>query len=76
MVRYRLSRAGNRRLNHALHYMALTQFRVHPDAQEYIARRRAEGKSFREAIRCLKRHLANVVYRKMMADARRLDIAA
>jgi transposase len=76
VVRYRLNRAGNRRLNHALHYMALTQVRIHPDAKEYVERKISEGKSKREALRCLKRHLANVVYRQMMADAQRPQLVA
>lgn len=75
VVRYRLNRAGNRRLNHALHYMALTQARIHPPAKEYVERKVSEGKSKREAIRCLKRQLANVVYRQMMADAQRAQLA-
>ncbi|MGH2751042.1 MAG: IS110 family transposase [Actinomycetota bacterium] len=74
--RHRLNRGGNRQLNHALHYMALVQYRSHPAAHAYIERKRAEGMSFKEAMRCLKRHLAKVVYRRMMADATRLQIAA
>lgn len=74
--RHRLNRRGNRQLNHALHYMALVQYRSHPAAYAYIERKRAEGKSFKEAMRCLKRHLAKIVYRRMMADAARLQIAA
>lgn len=74
--RHRLNRSGNRQLNHALHYMALVQYRSHPAAYAYIERKRAEGKSFKEAMRCLKRHLAKIVYRRMMADAARLQIAA
>ena len=76
VVRYRLNRAGNRRLNHAIHFMAITQLRIHPDAKDYILKKVSEGKSKREAIRCLKRHLANVIYRKMMSDAERLKMAA
>jgi len=63
--RHRLDRAGNRQLNCALHRMAVTQARVHPPAQEYLARKAAEGKSPREARRCLKRHLVNVIFRTM-----------
>jgi hypothetical protein len=58
----------------ALHYMALTQFRIHSGAS--TSRADARGQVVREAIRCLKRHLANVVFRKMLSDARRLDLAA
>ncbi len=68
--RYRLNRGGNRQLNRALHFMAIVQARTYPPAQAYIARRQAEGKTWREALRCLKRHLADVVYRTMLLDSR------
>ena len=55
--RHRLNRSGNRQLNAALHMIALTQARIQAPAREYIARRRTEGKTGREAIRALKRHL-------------------
>jgi transposase len=67
-TRHRLNRGGNRRLNHALHYMALVRYRTDPETRSYVQRLRTEGKSFREAMRCLKRHLSNVVYRRMVAD--------
>jgi transposase len=60
--RHRLDRGGNRQLNCALHRIALTQGRVHPPARAYLERKRAEGKSRREALRCLKRQLARVVF--------------
>jgi transposase len=63
--RHRLDRSGNRQLNCALHRIAITQARIHPPAREYLARRVAEGKSDREARRCLKRHLVNVIDRAM-----------
>ncbi len=66
--RHRLNRGGNRQLNRALHLMALVQARSYPPARAYLERRRAEGKTWREAIRCLKRHLADVVYRTMLLD--------
>jgi transposase len=66
--RHRLNRGGNRQLDRALHTMALVQIRIHPPAQVYLARRTAEGKTWREATRCLKRHLADVVYRTMKRD--------
>lgn len=65
--RHRLDRAGNRQLNCALYRIAITQERVHPPARRYVARRIAEGKSAREARRCLKRHLVNVIFRTMSA---------
>ena len=55
--RHRLNRTGNRRLNRALYTIALTQIRIHPPARDYIARRLAEGKTRREALRALKRQL-------------------
>jgi transposase len=73
--RYRLSRTGNRQLNLALHRIALTQARHHPDAQRYLARRRAGGNTPTEAIRALKRRLSDVVYRALLADAGLADEA-
>jgi transposase len=60
--RHRLDRGGNRQLNCALHRIAITQGRVHPPARSYLERKQAEGKSRREAVRCLKRQLARTVY--------------
>jgi transposase len=56
--RHRLDRGGNRQINATIHRIAVTRLRCHPETQDYIARKRAEGKSTKEAIRCLKRHLA------------------
>ena len=67
--RHRLNVGGNRRLNHALHMMALTQARMDPRARAYVERRRAEGRTRRDAIRALKRHLSDVVYQQLRADA-------
>jgi transposase len=61
--RHRLNKKGNRQLNLALHRIAVTQARLHPPAREYLARRRAEGKTWREALRCLKRHLVRAVFK-------------
>ena len=69
--RHRLNRGGNRQLNRALYTIALTQARTDPRAKTYMARRIAEGKSWLDALRCLKRHLADVVWRTMLADAQR-----
>ena len=66
--RYRLNRGGNRSLNRALHTIAVIQAQLEPRARTYIQRRRAEGKTQRDAIRCLKRHLSNVVLRQLVAD--------
>jgi transposase len=64
-TRVRLDRGGNRQLNAAFHRIAVTQLRVHPPAKQYIARRLSEGKTKREALRCLKRHLARTVFNTM-----------
>jgi transposase len=59
VIRHRLSRAGDRKLNHALHLMAIVQVR-HPTAgRAYYRRKRAEGKAPKEALRCLKRRLSD-----------------
>jgi transposase len=73
--RHRLNRAGNRRLNHALHMMALTQARMDPSARAYVERRQREGRTKRDAVRALKRHLSDVVYQQLRADAARLELA-
>jgi transposase len=64
--RHRLHRGGDRQLNHALHIIALTRSRVDPETRAYLDRKRSEGKSHREAMRCLKRHLARRFYRLLM----------
>ena len=71
---HRLNRGGNRRLNRALHTVAVIQVQLEPRAQAYVQRRRAEGKTQRDAIRCLKRHLSNVVFRQLVADLERLNL--
>jgi transposase len=60
--RHRLNRAGNRQLNRALHTIAIVQKRVYAPAKAYIARHQADGKSHKEALRALKRHLARRVF--------------
>jgi hypothetical protein len=71
VVRHRLSRAGDRQLNSCLHIMAITQLRRNTPGRAYYQRKRAAGKSHREALRCLKRRLSDVVYRQLVADAGR-----
>jgi transposase len=63
--RHRFNRRGNRQLNTALHRIAVTQLRIHEPAKEYLAKKRAEGKSKTEAIRALKRRLSRVVFKTM-----------
>jgi transposase len=68
VIRHRLSRAGNRKLNHALYMMAMVQVRRPSAGQAYYQRKLAEGKSPKEALRCLKRRLSDAVYRCLLAD--------
>jgi len=74
-TRFRLNRGGNRQTNAALHRIAITQIRIHPDAQAFIKRRIETGSTKREAIRLLKRKLANVVYRNVLEDAQPAELA-
>ena len=74
--RHRLNRGGNRQLNWVLHYIALVQSRTLPEAKAYMAPQRDAGKSHKEALRCLKRQLSNVVYRYLKTDEKRLGRAA
>jgi transposase len=69
VVRHRLSRAGDRQLNSCLHIMAITQIRHDTPGRAYYQRKRAAGKSHREALRCLKRQLSDAVYRRLVRDA-------
>jgi transposase len=73
--RLRLNRGGNRQLNRALHTIALSQACHHPPAKAFIERKRAEGRTWREALRSLKRHLARVVFRLLVAGAARTEPA-
>jgi transposase len=66
--RFRLNRGGNRQTNAALHRIAITQTRCHPPAQQFIERRTQKGNTKKEAIRSLKRRLADHVYRTMLHD--------
>jgi transposase len=70
-VVHRVSRRGNRKLNHALHMAAITQLR-NPGTQGriYFERKVAEGKTKKEAVRSLKRQISNSVYRQLLLDAR------
>jgi transposase len=67
--RHRLDRCGNRQINAAIHRMAVTRARCDPQTRDYIARKKAEGKTNRDAIRCLKRHLARRVWQLLRAPA-------
>ncbi len=64
---------GNRKLNHAIHMAVICQLRQpHSDGRAYFDRKVAEGKTKKEAIRSLKRHVSNAVYRQLVADAQRV----
>jgi transposase len=67
--RHRLDRGGNRQLNCALHRLAINKATWDPQAAAYLARKQAEGKSRKEALRCLKRHLARRVWQHLRAPA-------
>jgi transposase len=69
VIRHRLSRAGDRQLNCCLHVMAVTQIRQGGPGHAYYMRKRAAGKSRKEALRCLKRRLSDIVYRRLLHDA-------
>jgi transposase len=69
--RHRLSRAGNRRMNHMLHVAAIAQIRNDTEGRAYYRRKLAAGKTPMEALRCLKRRLSDVVYRQLVADHNR-----
>ncbi len=73
--RFRLNRGGNRQTNAAIHRIAITQIRIHPAAQTFIARRIEGGSTKREALRLLKRKLANVVYRTLLTDVQQPALA-
>lgn len=67
--RHRLSRAGDRRVNHMIHIAAISQIRLDTDGRTYYRRKRAEGKRPLEAIRCLKRRISDAIFRQLVADA-------
>ncbi|MCY7395282.1 MAG: IS110 family transposase [Nocardioides sp.] len=69
--RHRLSRAGNRRMNHVLYVAAIVQIRHDTEGRIYYRRKLAAGKTPMEALRCLKRRLSDAVYRQLVADAGR-----
>ena len=72
--RHRLDQGGNRQINAALHRVIVTRARCHQPTRDYIERRRREGKSTREAIRCLKRYLARHVWRLLQPPLKGANI--
>jgi transposase len=69
VVRHRLSLAGNRKLNYALHMVAVCQARSDARGGAYYRKKIAEGKSRKEALRCLKRRVSDAVFRCLMTDS-------
>jgi len=73
----RLSRRGNRRLNHAIHMAAVTQIRYrHSQGRAYYDKKRAEGKTGKEALRALKRQISDAIFACLQADAQRVAASA
>jgi len=69
-IRHRLSRAGNRKINHMIHIAAASQIRLDTEGRVYYRRKLTAGKTRMEAMRCLKRRISDAVYRQLVADAR------
>ena len=70
---FRLSRRGNRRLNHAIHMAAVSQLRhTHSPGRAFYDRKLADGMSRKKALRALKRRLSDVIYRHLLIDAERV----
>jgi transposase len=69
-VRHRLNRGGNRQLNRCLYLIALTEIRCDTEGRASYRRKRAEGKTKPEALRCLKRRLSDIIYRQLRQDLR------
>jgi len=67
-VRHRLNPRGNRQLNHAIHIAAVTQVGHATAGRAYYLRKQNEGKSPKEAMRCLKRRISDAVYQHLRAD--------
>jgi len=69
VVRHRLSLAGNRKLNYAMHMVAVCQARSDARGGRYYRKKIAEGKSRKEALRCLKRRVSDAVFKSLVADS-------
>ena len=69
--RHRLNPRGDRQLNHAIHMAAVTQISHDTPGRVYYMRKQAEGKTRKEAMRALKRHISDAVYQRLTADTRR-----
>jgi transposase len=76
-ITYRLSLRGNRRVNHAIHMAAITQIsHRHSTGRAYYDRKIAEGKTHKQALRCLKRRISNAIYARLLADAQQAHAAS
>ncbi len=73
VTRHRHNRGGNRQLNKVIHLAAITQIRNGAQGRDHYLRKIAEGKGRGEAMRSLKRQLSDVIYRRLVADARRRE---
>ena len=71
-VRHRLSRGGNRQINRVLHIMARVQIRNPSVGRDYYDRKKGDGKSPMEAMRCVKRRLSDIVYQQMLNEPSRV----
>jgi len=69
VIRHRLSLAGNRSLNQVMHMIVVCQARSDPRGRAYHRKKLAEGKSRREAMRCLKRRISDAVFKALVADS-------
>ena len=68
-TRHRLNRGGDRQANYALHQIAVTRMAWDPRTRAYVTRRRTEGKTTKEVLRCLKRHIAREIHRLLVPPA-------
>src|SRR5215207_5562354 len=64
-VRHRLNRGGDRQVNNAIHTIAVIRSKHHPDTRAYLDRRTSEGKTKREALRALKRHISRELFKRL-----------
>lgn len=73
---HRLNRRGNRQLNQATHTAAVVRMRRDDRSKNYVLKKLSEGKSKKDAMRCLKRHISNEIYRLMIKECLGLETAA
>lgn len=75
VVHHRLNRRGNRQLNYAIHTVAVVRARSDERSKAFMLKKRQEGKSYKDAMRCLKRHISNDIYRLMISDLNSMNLA-